>query len=56
MNVLELFAGSRSLGKVAESKGLNVFSIDWENYNAIDLQIDIGLLKLSDVPFGPNGS
>jgi len=28
MNVLELFAGSRSIGKVAEELGYNVFSVD----------------------------
>lgn len=54
MNVLELFAGSRSFGKVAESKGHNVFSIDWENYKDIDLQIDIEFLKPENIPFIPD--
>lgn len=54
MNVLELFAGSRSIGKEAESLGMNVFSIDWQNFDGIDLSIDIEELKLNDVPFIPN--
>jgi len=54
MRVLELFAGSRSIGKEAEKQGHKVFSIDWENYEGIDLSIDIGDLKLSDVPFVPD--
>ena len=41
MNVLELFAGSRSLGKVAEEFKYNVFSIDINNFKNIDLVIDI---------------
>jgi len=54
MKVLELFAGSRSVGKVAEQLGYEVFSVDWTNYDNIDLKIDIGLLKLSDIPFVPD--
>lgn len=54
MKVLELFAGSRSVGRVAESLGCEVFSIDWENYEGIDLAIDIEDLKLEDVPFVPD--
>lgn len=54
MNVLELFAGSRSIGKEAESLGMNVFSIDWQNFDGIDLSIDIEELKLNDVPFIPD--
>lgn len=53
-NVLELFAGSRSLGKVAEQFGLNVFSVDWKPYEAIHLAKDIELLKKEDVPFVPD--
>jgi len=54
MNVLELFAGSRSFGKEAEKLNMNVFSIDWEEYEGVDLSIDIGELKREDVPFMPN--
>ena len=54
MNVLELFAGSRSIGKEAEGKGYNVFSVDWFKYDKIDLVIDIEYLKLKDIPFVPD--
>ena len=54
MNILELFAGSRSIGKVAENLDMKVFSVDWVNYEKIDLQIDIEELKIEDVPFIPD--
>jgi site-specific DNA-cytosine methylase len=54
MKVLELFAGSRSIGKTAESLGMEVFSVDWEQYEGINLSKDIGKLTLSDVPFIPD--
>ncbi len=54
MNILELFAGSRSFGKVAESLGCNVFSVDWETFEGIDLSIDIEHLQPEQVPFIPN--
>ena len=54
MNLLELFAGSRSVGNEAEKQGLNVFSVDWTAYENIDLSIDIGELKKEDVPFLPD--
>lgn len=54
MKVLELFAGSRSIGKVAEELNMNVFSVDWEKYENINLSIDIEELKLSDIPFVPD--
>ena len=54
MNLLELFAGSRSIGNEAEKQGLNVFSVDWTDYDKIDLSLDIGELKISDVPFIPD--
>lgn len=53
-NVLELFAGSRSIGNKAEQLGMNVFSVDWTPYDKIDLSIDIELLKKEDVPFVPD--
>jgi len=54
LNILELFAGSRSVGKVGEMLGYNVFSIDWKKYDGIDLAIDIGNLTKEDVPFVPD--
>ena len=54
MNVLELFAGSRSIGKVGDKLGMNVFSVDWEKYDDIDLCIDVAKLKKEDVPFVPD--
>ena len=45
MKILELFAGSRSIGNEAEKQGFDVFSVDWTEYEKIDLSIDIGELK-----------
>lgn len=54
MKVLELFAGSRSIGKVAESRGHEVFSIDINPFEGIDLVKDINELEIEDVPFIPD--
>lgn len=54
MNVLELFAGSRSVGKVAESLGMKVFSVDWDGYEGINLVIDIGTMTKDIIPFVPD--
>lgn len=54
MNILELFAGSRSIGREAERQGHKVFSVDWEEFEGINLSIDIENLKLEDVPFIPD--
>lgn len=53
-NILELFAGSRSIGKVAELTWHNVFSVDWKKYPRIDLAIDIEFLNLDHIPFVPD--
>ena len=53
-NLLELFAGSRSVGKVGEELGMNVFSVDWQMFDGISLAIDIGEMKKEDVPFIPD--
>jgi site-specific DNA-cytosine methylase len=54
MKILELFAGSRSVGKIAESLGHEVFSVDINNFEGIDLVQDIEFLKPSQIPFKPD--
>ena len=54
MKVLELFAGSRSIGKVADELGYEVFSVDINNFKGIDLVKDIEFLTKEDIPFIPD--
>ena len=54
MKVLELFAGSRSIGKVADELGYEVFSVDVNNFEGIDLVKDIEFLTKDDIPFIPD--
>ena len=54
MKILELYAGSRSIGKVADELGFDVFSIDINAFEGIDLVADIEFLKPSDIPFEPD--
>ena len=54
IKLLELFAGSRSVGKEADKKGFEVFSCDWEPFENIDFVGDIGEMDLLDVPFIPD--
>lgn len=54
MKLVELFAGSRSVGKVAEKMGFEVFSVDWTAYEGIDLVIDIEHMVAGDTPFVPD--
>ena len=54
MVLLELFAGSRSVGKEAEALGFQVFSVDINNFEKIDLVIDILKLKREMIPVKPS--
>mgnify|MGYP003118365425 FL=1 len=54
MKVLELFAGSRSIGKAAESLGYEVYSSDLNEFEGIDYAIDILEFDTSKVPFEPD--
>ncbi len=53
-NVLELFAGSRSIGNQAELLNMKVFSVDWKVYPKINLLKDIQQLSINDIPFIPD--
>ena len=57
MKVLELFAGTRSIGKAFEKSGHKVYSVEWDkNFKNIDLYADIGKLTKDDVISLCNGT
>jgi C-5 cytosine-specific DNA methylase len=50
LKVLELFAGTRSIGKAFEEKGHEVFSVEWDKqHENINLYTDIGELTAEKV-------
>jgi len=54
VNVLELFAGSRSIGKQAEKLGMNVYSSDINDFEGIDYVVNILEFDITKVPFKPD--
>jgi site-specific DNA-cytosine methylase len=54
MKILELFAGSKSIGNAAKEMNMTTFSVDWQKYDGIDLAIDIEQLTKADIPFIPD--
>ncbi len=50
LKVLELFAGTRSIGKAFEERGHEAFSVEWDKgFDNIDLYKDIGELTAQEV-------
>lgn len=50
MKVLELFAGTRSIGKAFEAHGHEVFSVEWDkHFENIDLYADIMTVTADDI-------
>ena len=56
MKFVEFFAGSRCLGRVAESKGHKVISTDWKPFNNIDIVEDAEKLTPEHFDFIPDGA
>jgi len=54
VNVLELFAGSRSIGKQAEKLGMNIYSSDINDFEGIDYVVNILEFDITKVPFKPD--
>jgi hypothetical protein len=54
MYILELFAGSKSIGNVAEQLRMNVYSSDIEQFGGIDYVVDILEFDVNKVPFKPD--
>jgi len=54
MKTIELFAGSRSFSKVAESYGSEVFTTDYQDFENIDLVANVLDLSAKDFPYKPD--
>ena len=50
MKILELFAGTRSIGRVFEKRGHDVYSVEWDKkFQGIDLYADISGLTADEI-------
>lgn len=54
MKILELFCGTKSIGKVAKDMGHDVFSVDVDPEHNPDLCSDILKMDLSKLPWIPD--
>ena len=54
MKILELFAGSRSIGKAGEELGMEVFSSDINDFEGIHYVVDIREFDPKKLPFKPD--
>ena len=54
MKILELFAGSRSIGKAAQELGMEVFSSDIQEFEDINYAVDILDFDVNRLPWTPD--